>query len=365
MITLTAKINLLEGDNSALRITYISNSKNNISSDISSVVGSKNLLGANPFILGASKLGENKTLSSGENFYIGNIYSNDNGEFASAYKITINGLKINNLTFVFDTQNNGYPKQLYWVKGASFEETYQLDDPIFTMPNLGELSSVQIRISNWSLPNSSFVLQALYAELTIDIDPSNLISINASFIDRADTKMPSFGVISNKGDLSFNDKYGEIEEYIADGLLKENQDIVLYLNNTLSKTSQVIGNSKTVEWNYDNDNREVSLSFKDELEEWQDIFVEGINYDPRKPQSQTGEYYYKYLYSKTPSKYNMQPFSELDTVVKNKLKNFVVPYPLLEDGNLWQQWNKLCQACFLNIYKQTEKTVCKSSQSRR
>jgi hypothetical protein len=362
MITLTAKINLLEGDNSALRITSISNSKNNISSEISSVVGSKNLIGGNPFILGTSKLGKNKTFSSGENFYIGNISSDDNGNFSSQYNIVITGSKITNLTFVFDTENNGYPKDLYWITSSTTEQEYKLDDPIFTLAiQGGEVPSLKIRRPNWSVSNSPFVLQALYAELSIDIDTSNLISINAPFFDRADISLPSFGVISNKGSLSFNDKYGEIEDYIADGLLKENQDITMSLNNTLSKTSQTVGIAKTVEWNYDNDNRVVDLSFKDNLEEWQDIFVEGINYDPRNPQSKTGEYYYNYLYGKTPSKYNMQTFDELDTVVKNKLKGFVVPYPLLNDGNLWQQWNKLCQACFLNIYKQTTKTVCKSS----
>ena len=112
MITLTAKINILSGDNKALSLGSNNLSGNNISGDLSKVVGGKTK-GSNPFIIGASKLGDGSTFSDGVDYFIGNQLSDDNGNFATPYKIEINSEKpLNSLTFAFDKVNNRHPNKI-------------------------------------------------------------------------------------------------------------------------------------------------------------------------------------------------------------------------------------------------------------
>jgi hypothetical protein len=62
---------------------------------------------------------------------------------------------------------------------------------------------------------------------------------------------------------------------------------------------------------------------------------------------------------RTPEKYQMLSFEQLDEKTQNILENTTIDYPLLENGTLWEQWQKLCEVCGLYIYKNNEgKTVC-------
>ena len=101
------------------------------------------------------------------------------------------------------------------------------------------------------------------------------------------------------------------------------------------------------------------------MEEWQDIIVEGFNYDPREPfmvlTNGSMQDLYNWLQDpqRTPRKYNMLAFYELDEQTREILSNTKIQYPILENGNLWEQWTKLCQVCGLYIYKNIEgRTVC-------
>ena len=107
----------------------------------------------------------------------------------------------------------------------------------------------------------------------------------------------------------------------------------------------------------------LALSQQKRSEEWQDIFVKGFNYDPRKPfavlKNGSMENLYNWLQDRTPTKYSMKEFSSLDQKTRDILTNTRIEYPLLKDGTLWEQWNKLCQVCGLYIYKdRTGNTIC-------
>jgi hypothetical protein len=53
----------------------------------------------------------------------------------------------------------------------------------------------------------------------------------------------------------------------------------------------------------------------------------------------------------------MLSINELDEDTQAVLNNTYIQYPLLESGSLWQQWTKLCQACQLHIYKNSDGVV--------
>lgn len=585
MITLTAKINLLSGDNSALLLGSNNLSGNNISSDLGSVVGAKKQ-SSNPFIIGASKIGDGSTFSDKVSYFIGDRLSDENGSFINEnvydytseshtinkdisnatspllfryggldgnvvftqtdaillnkvdntdekrvqsirfnptsvylyaeiingaelvasldgennyngiiqisqpviddennisvgivvlfdsstnypsiwdaavdlqlaikgtleieyrvlteqshnpYEITINNLgELKSLTFAFDTANNRHPKTIRYNSDRTYKDVkftrwgtvgntdlyrakipfdgtviegsgrlydirtatgfgyapysgavrvdYELkrieadilvlatdiinkpewfeyliadvyidsgeqklamdDDSIFTliMPSARRVS---IEIDNWNTPNYPLVITGIYAGLSINIDRKNLISISRSIFDRSDLKLPSYGIISNTGNIEFNDFDGEVRDYAEQLLLESGLKCEIKLNNTLTNgATQTIGLFKTDEWDYDNDNRVVSVSLKDDLEEWQDILLEEY------PLQNTMNMYeiYQYLVSKTPSKWNFV----IDSFTRNRLESIICSYPYLEENNLWAQWQKLCEVCALYIYK--------------
>lgn len=196
----------------------------------------------------------------------------------------------------------------------------------------------------------------LTAEIEINgkvilLNNKRIISISSKIFDRSDITRPSYGIISNTGELEFNDFNSEFLNYANQRLLTSDLPVSIFLNNTLYKTNQQIGKFQTRSWNYDNNNKRVSVSLKDDLEEWQDITIGKIEYDVRKSGKVNLETFYDYIYSKTPTKYNMMPFSELSPLTQSVLKNTYVNYKMLYSGNLWRQWNKLCQVSQSHIYK--------------
>ena len=360
MITLTAKINLLSGDNSALSLGSDNLSGNNISSNLSGIVGVKKTA-INPFIFGVSKLGSGATFESKESFtkrsgggyYIGNQPSDDSGNFGKPYTITIIGNAMTSLTIAFDTANGRHPNSIN-IDGT----TYIDDDAIFTVANLTSSTSHTITIDNWNTANAPLVITGIYVEVAIEIDRRNLISLERTIYDRSDLKLPSFGIISNTGNIEFNDINGEVKDYAEQMLLEKGLKCEIKLNNTLvDGASETISLFETDEWDYDNDNRVVSVSLKDDLEEWQEINVDEISYDPRKTESKPFRWFYEYLWNITKQNYNMLSFDELDSDTQSVLNKTYIQYPLLESGTLWQQWTKLCEVCQLHIYKNSDGVV--------
>ena len=184
----------------------------------------------------------------------------------------------------------------------------------------------------------------------VEIDRKNILSLNSNIFDRSDLKLPSWGIISNTGNIEFNDTDGKVLNYTENLLLQSGLKCEIKLNNTLVEgASETIGLFETDEWDYDNDNRVVSVILKDDLEEWQTILIEEYPLQ----NAMTMYEIYEYLVGKTPSKWEFI----LDNENATRLKNITCPYPYLESANLWAQWQKLCEVCALYIYKNNEGKV--------
>lgn len=357
MITLTAKINILEGNSGTLSGVSANVSGNNISSEIDSILSTQTIA-TNPFIIGASTLGDGSTFSDKVDYFIGQELSDDNGFFETPYEIKVVGENITSLTLVFDETNNRHPTSIV-IDGVEYFD----DDPIYTI-SLNPTNEHLIKITNWNAPKYPLVLSGLFAGVSVGVgfDKNNLVSIMYSMYERSDYKLPSYGVVSNTGELKFNDLTGEIKDYANQNLLVEGLDVTLSITNTISNKTKKIGVLKTNEWDYNEYNRVVSVTLKDELTEWQDIQVDGITYDPRITEPTSMGFFYDYLCEKTPRKYKMLSYVELDETVKDLLSSTKVPYAFLQSGSLWEQWEKICHACGLYIYKNSQgRTVCSYS----
>ena len=192
---------------------------------------------------------------------------------------------------------------------------------------------------------------------TYEIDKRNMLSLETNIIDRADISLPSWGIISNSGSLRFVDYNGDIREYAEQLRLTDNIEVRVWLKNTTSKSEKEIAHFFTSQWDYDSNNYNVNVTINDNLEEWQDINIDGFSYDARETEAKNLKYFYEYLYSKTPLHYNMIDFSDLDKKTQYVLENTSVKYPLLKKGTLWQQWEKLAVASQSHIFYQYNKTV--------
>ena len=228
------------------------------------------------------------------------------------------------------------------------------------------MNAFDILIDNWNVPYYPLKIQGLSVEINIDINRHNLISFEREIADRSDFKLPSWGIISNVGNITFKDKNDEVGDYAEKLLLKSDLEVDLIVKNTLYKEAvENIGTFYTQDWDYNNNNLEVSVSLKDDLEEWQDIQTKGIPYDPLNILKITEESsmkdIYIWLHSKTPSKYQMMSFDELNVETQTILENHKIQYPFLSQSSLWQQWDKLCKACALYIYKNKGRTICSYS----
>lgn len=190
-----------------------------------------------------------------------------------------------------------------------------------------------------------------------EIYSRNLVSVSIDNYDRADLNLPSWGVISNGGNLEFLDWDGKILEKANKNQLTSGFDIEIYLNNTENGAQELIGVKKTDTWDYDNNNYHVSVQLIDDLMEWQDIQIAGISFNPINPNPQNGKYFYEQLYGFTPNKYNMTPYNSLDPATKAHLQSITVKYPILKPSSLWDAWNKFCMAFQLHIFKDKDGTT--------
>jgi hypothetical protein len=355
MIQLTAKINILSSENSELYVNSYNMTRNNVSLSLTDFIGKKRNA-KNIFILGSNKLGDGSSLSNGVDYYIGNILSDENGMFSKEQyiEITDSNSRVTNLFISFDNINNMHPKSIV-VDGIE----YFSNDSTFLV-NIKQNRTHIISINNWNAPHKPIVITGIYADYSIEINKKNVIKIESSIFDRSDLKFPDFGIISNTGNIEFNDLNGEIANFFNNRLLEKSLDCEIILENTnVVGAEEKVSIMKTDEWYYDNDNMLVRLSIKDDLEEWQEVNVDKIDYDPRKPNAKSCKWYYYHLWNLTPAKYNMISFEELDKKTKFILESTFIQYPLLESSNLWREWTKLCQVCQLHIYKNKNITVCK------
>lgn len=353
MINITARINVSE-NGGTINSATINAEKINVSADIDKILGKKNVVIGNPFILGESRLDSGAYYTDSLPYFISRDLSNNNGIFPQSYTITIIGKDITQFVIAFDTANGAFPNSII-VDG----ETVYDDDHMWEV-NVETADTHTIVISNWNKPNSPLIITGIYADINIDIDRHNLLSFNSDIIDRTTSQEPVYGIVSNSASLRFSDLKEETLDLITQQILHSSIKVEVWLNNTDSKEQEQICLMQIRELSYDNDNRAVQVSLKDNLEEWQDINIDAINYDPLNGEPKTAQWFYEELHSKTPSIYNMLSFEELDDDTREVLSGTTIQYPLLESSSLWDSWQKLCELCLLHIYVDYEgKTVCK------
>lgn len=348
MINVSAEIVLIDGEGQTLTSAICNVVGNNVSADISKVVASQKRSIA-PFIIGATKIGEDRTLESSLDYYVGSLTSDNAGEFAYPYEITLSGDEVDHFTMVFDIANGQHPRNI-----TIDDIPYGVSSPIFTTPSLKKNDTHTIQIWDWNTPLYPVTIAGIYSGITIDVTYRTMQQLSAQHLSRASNDAPSYGIISNVGVLQFSDMWGEVKDYADLQMLKADLKVSMFLEDTLSGKKIMIGNYVTDDWTYVTANREVTVQLKDTLVEWQSINHAGVDLErvngvavPNKD----AEDMYKQLYDDTPQKYAVKGFDSIDKGTKARLSGSKIPKFYLESGTLWQQWTKLCELTEANIYQ--------------
>ena len=185
----------------------------------------------------------------------------------------------------------------------------------------------------------------------IKINNRNSQTIKFKIDDRATIDSPSFGIISNTGELSFIDFSGEIKKAAENHILKNGMLVEIYLKDTISKCEKTIGYFMTKNWKYNINTKVASVSLVDELTELQDIKIPYRSFDHLFERDLSFEWLYRYLWNLTPSKYDFLDFDSLDNDTKNVLTYKKFEFVFWEEMSLWNAWDSLCVACFCHLYK--------------
>lgn len=367
MIKLEARIKLFDSDDGIVNNVSI-NDGNNISS--TNNLANKEVSQGRPFLLARSPLlgGENSEIPNYEDayyltdnagYFIGSIISDENGLLDSPYTITIKGNKINATTIVFDKENDVYPTEIN-VNG----KTYANDDAVFTIGNLGGVSTITAVVNNLNKANTSLVILGVYVTITIIVDDKNLDSFTYSLYDRENNDEPSYGVVSNSGTLSFVDSTGEILGYANMRLLKDLTGVEICVSNSITKESHVFIKAFTQEWEYDNDSRVVTLTIEDGLSAvLQNIpFYNELFQAPKSTGDIAFVEIYNDIYDKVPSYFSMPSYDELNADVKSLIENISADSYKPEEENLWSAIDAFAKAVGLHIYYDNNKIKVEVSQ---
>lgn len=185
---------------------------------------------------------------------------------------------------------------------------------------------------------------------TTRIDKRRILSCETQIRDRADLDKPSFGVVSNGGHLSFKDTNKQFLGFANAKLLRGNERVRIFLENTIAKSKELVGSYFVSKWDYDNDNATVSISFVDGIEDMQSKeFPSFEAYMLDVSPKTLYDAYWSRLKSFTEQRgwtFDGESAYKIQSITSKILSSTFYNYK----ENLWASQNKMCQLLGLNTF---------------
>lgn len=353
MITLTARINLInsnsEGrfDNAEAWTPPINISNVSYETAGNVPIGNPAIVG-NPFLIGLSKLGGGDTYSGNVNYYIGSEFSDEYGHFEIEQIIYLEDFfeTVSAFTICFDKQNGRFPHSIK-VDGV----TYTDDDANYSITITPDARHY-IKINDWNTPYYPVVISGIFVDLSIELDYNQITGVSREIRERSDVSAPSFGVLSNGGELEFSDFDGEFLDYVEQNILKSGVEVIVKLNNTISGMSKQIAKLYVDDVSYDVDNKVVSLSLKDGIEKLQNLFNVGFSCNPEYYSGKTFLSIYQSIKEGVEENgIPVQDISDLDNDTVELLSENYLKIPLTSAGkSVWSILQEFGEATMAHFY---------------
>lgn len=310
-----------------IELTYAPSKSNNIT-DIEGLKNESN--GAMPFLLGASKLGDNDRswdASVKYDGYISGALTSATGE--SNVKIVITGEAVDRLIISFDSSANQYATEI-----IVDDEVYENHSNRFIWAGEPKNEHI-IQIKKWSIPLYPVRITSIKTGLAIVYDNSQLQEVTRGSQCIANNSQPRYGALSQYGNITFIDKTGDLLTLAERGLLRSNQKI------HISYGDIEIGNFTTEKWSFTVNNNKVIVMLNDSIVQWQSRPFSGIDM--------------------TENVTAWDVFLALERAigeevvlgdgVETRLKSVNIRYCELAESKLDEAVNKLCNLCQLLAYK--------------
>lgn len=168
----------------------------------------------------------------------------------------------------------------------------------------------------------------------------NLLDISFNGQDRSDAAKPCWGIKSNSGRVEFRDDKNLINELKYNGNLSTSR---INIELTVYDRKVSLGDFKVTNA-YKNPQGDLTiLEFEDYLITWQNV--------------QMKRYYCPYDQDVSIKDIIDAIISRADEYIEyanftteNRLKNYYIAFPLIEEGSLWSQMKKICEVSSCYIY---------------
>jgi hypothetical protein len=172
---------------------------------------------------------------------------------------------------------------------------------------------------------------------------NNLIKISFSGQDRSDTSLPSWGIKSNSGSLEMYDTDGTFEKLSQEGSLA-NAEIRIYLNIVGTRKVQ-IGGFYVIGASQNKQTHKTTIEFEDILMSWQ---------QKKQPK------YYNFVASEPVTiatiidaileTHQDIQLNVFDDKTDLRIQNLYIAYREMQEGTVWAQMTKICEASSCYIY---------------
>ena len=189
--------------------------------------------------------------------------------------------------------------------------------------------------------------------LIIELNNKNILSIESNNFDRKDISLPSWGLISNDGNIKIVDYDRTIQRLLSTSKLNQETKVVVKLNNSLTKSSSQVGEFFVVGWDYDYDNKIAIAKLSDGMEKMQSVTLpktEPLNLG--KDLRFEARSIYENLRRETISLgFDMTSSENLDETTLKHLEDYLFYNYYKSEKTLWRAWQDFCEALQLYIFR--------------
>lgn len=201
-------------------------------------------------------VGGAETKLVGQNGYSGYVFGAVSNTNELVVDIFVMGENIDSIIIYGDKNANQFPTRAYLNNDT--KNVIYSDDSVWAIRFDAPANSQRITFTHWNRANYNACITAVYRiDNTLIFNKSDLQSVESISQSTGQPKEVYYGVTNSSGSLEIVDRYGELKDYIQDGVIDEDElEIALVVNGkTLQKQF-----CENVEYNIDAQTLSIELT---------------------------------------------------------------------------------------------------------
>lgn len=267
---------------------------NNISASLEDVLNikkrTKNVFLLSPSVRTSTRLNGNYTYSNGVDYVIAHTTGYNN-------VFTVIGENLTSITIDFDVSHNCYPNQ-FTVKGlrllegknqgsTNINDYEQIEEQIINvytvtssiiMNNTCDAITVDFTGSTYNKEPYVLTISGIYSDIYFYGDRRTLKSCEVSFGNKNDGNSIDYSCITYNDTITLYDFYGELNKYIVQDMLGKGDEVIVYIENTITHRIDKYTRRRISSIEYDRHTKLCTIQITSRLDTIQD---ENVTIDTR------------------------------------------------------------------------------------